>query len=132
MQQDEFLAKVQNYGGLDDQEEALRMTEIFLATLGEWLYRTEERKLSAQLPKQFQDFVYRQQDPEQTRGDTVHLPPEDFYNRIKGRANLSYQEAVRISKAVARVLEEAVSPGEIEDVLEELPHGFKELFTTQT
>lgn len=132
MQQDEFLSKVQDYGGLDSPDEALRMTEIFLATLGEWLYRTEDRKLSAQLPKAFQDFVYEEQEPERTRAQTVHLPPEEFYNRIKGRADIRYQEAVRISKAVARVLEEAVSPGEIEDVLQELPNEFSELFTAQT
>ena len=132
MQRKEFLNKVQDYGGLDSTDEALQMTEIFLSTLGEWLYRTEARKLAAQLPKEFQDFPFKEQDPERTRAEVAHYPLEEFYNRIKGRADVTFKDAVRIAKAVAQALKEAVSPGEIENVLEELPDEFNELFATQS
>ena len=129
MQKEEFLDKVQDYIGLDSEDEALQMTEIFLATLGEWLYRTEARKLAAQLPKEFQDFLFKEQKPETTRAETVGYPLEEFYIRIKARADISFPEGVRIAKAVAQVLEEAVSPGELEDVSQKLPDDFKELFS---
>ena len=129
MQKEEFLNKVQDYGSLDSKDEALRMTDIFLATLGEWLYRTEARKLAAQLPKEFQDFLFKEKKPEVTRADTVRHPLEEFYNRIKARADIGFNEGVRIAKAVAKVLEEAVSPGEMEDVLQKLPDDFNELFS---
>ena len=131
MQQDEFLNKVQNYGDLDSTDEALRMTEIFLGTLGEWLYRTEVHNLAAQLPRELQGFLYRERDPERVREQTEHLPLEEFYNRIKARADVTYKEAARIAHAVARVLQEAISPGEMEDVLEELPDEFGTLFSTE-
>ncbi|MBK8905217.1 MAG: DUF2267 domain-containing protein [Anaerolineaceae bacterium] len=129
MQRDEFLKKVQDYSGLDSEAEALQMTEIFLATLGEWVYRTEANKLSAQLPAEFQDFMFKQQDPEQVRGQTVHLPLEEFYNRIKSRADVRFKEAEDRARATARVLAEAVSPGALEPVLQELPEDFRQLFT---
>jgi uncharacterized protein (DUF2267 family) len=131
MQQEEFLSKVQDYGGLDSEDEALRMTEIFLGTLGEWVYRTEAQKLAAQLPTEFQEFFFTQQDPERTRTQTEKLPLEEFYNRIKSRAEIRFKEAVKIAKAAARVTEEAVSSGAMTAVLQTLPNDFDELFTTR-
>jgi uncharacterized protein (DUF2267 family) len=132
MQRKEFLNKVQDYGGLENADEALHMTEIFLSTLGEWLYRTEAHNMASQLPKEFQKFPFKEQDPEHTRAEVDSYPLEEFYNRIKGRADVTFKEAVKIAKAVAQALKEAVSPGEIENVLEELPDEFNELFAPQS
>ena len=128
MQQEEFLKKVQDYGGLESRDDALRITEVFFSTLGEWLYRTEIRKLATQLPKEFEDFFYKEQDPEQSPADVSRYKLEVFYTRIKARADIGYNEAVKLSKAAARVLQESVSPGEMEDVIQKLPDEFDKLF----
>ena len=129
MQRDEFLKKVQEYSDLDSEADALQMTKVFLATLGEWVYRTEANNLSAQLPSEFRDFMFKQQDPEQVRGQTEHLPLEEFYNRIKSRADIRFKQAEERARATARVLAEAVTPGALEPVLRELPEDFRQLFT---
>ena len=132
MQKEEFLTKVQNLGGLENEDQALKMTEVFLATLGEWLYRTECQKLAAQLPKEFESFLFDVHNPEQSSSEVLHYPLGEFYNRVKARTNVGWEQAVEGTKAVAEVLRQAVSAGQIEDVMRQLPDEFDELFEVKT
>ena len=128
MQKDEFLDRVREYGEMDNTEQALRMTEVFLSTLGEWLYRTECRKFASQLPKELKGFLYAEEPPEPSRAAVVRAPLDEFYNRIKARAETAFGDAVQGARGVGRTLTESISSDQIEHALSELPDGFRELF----
>ncbi|HXF65018.1 MAG TPA: DUF2267 domain-containing protein [Caldilineaceae bacterium] len=128
MQYDDFVRRVQEEAGLETSEEALRLTEAVLATLGERLYRSEQSDLAAQLPRGIKEFLVAKQPPETTRGDVQRFSLEEFYNRVGARTGLRYARAVEQTQAVMAVLQEAVTPGEIEDILQELPAEYQKLF----
>lgn len=57
---------------------------------------------------------------------------EEFHIRVKARGGTGFREVAQRAKAVARVLQEAVSAGEMNDVLQILPDEFNELFTMKS
>lgn len=122
MNYSDFVSEVQTEAGLDSIEEAARVAEATLETLGERLEETELRLLAAQLPNELKEFLHR-------RDDTPYkYDLEEFYNRVSARADIGYPDAVRQSRSVIAVLCRAVSRGEIDDVLYRLPFPFGELF----
>jgi len=128
MQHDEFIHRVQERAGLETHADAERLTKVVLGTLGERLYRTERDDLTAQLPKEMRNYLYAEQDRENTPLDTSRFSLEEFYNRVSARLDIGYPAATRQSKAVTAVLQEAVSRGEIDDALQTLSDEFGELF----
>jgi len=128
MQYNEFMERVQERANLDSQEDAARITEVVLATLGERLYRTEAAELEAQLPKELKGHFFARQPPENTRQDTDRFQLEEFYNRISARTDVNYSQAKKLTKSVMSVLREAVTPGEWQDALSTLPSEYAELF----
>lgn len=128
----EFISRVQKYGGLKNLDEAVRLTEAVLETLGERLYRTESLDLGAQLPKELKKFIFEKQPPEQNRDEVKRFSLEEFFNRVRARAKIGYPDAIKQSKVVIAVLQEAVSAGELEDAIEELPEEFNKLFQRTT
>jgi uncharacterized protein (DUF2267 family) len=129
MQRDEFIQRVERYGGLESSEEADQATEAVLSTLGERLYRTEQSHLAAELPNGIREFLVAQKPLETTRGDVEQFDLEAFYNRVGARANVRHAHAIRLTQAVMRVLQEAVSSGAIEDIKREL-RDYDQLFQT--
>jgi uncharacterized protein (DUF2267 family) len=127
MRYDEFISRVQERAGLA-RDEAVRSTEATLATLGERLYRTERENLAAQLPDELKEDLFKEVDSEVTRRDVDRFSLEEFYIRVSARAEIGYPDAVKRAQAVIAVLREAVSAGEIEDVLSKLPDEYGELF----
>jgi uncharacterized protein (DUF2267 family) len=132
MQRDEFIQRVQENGNLDSQEEATQVTKAVLETLGERLYRTEQSQLSAQLPHGIREFVVEPRTIERSKGRVETYDLEEFYDRVGARADVGYQTAVRLTHIVMNVLQEAVSPGEIADIKQELSDGFGKLFEKST
>jgi uncharacterized protein (DUF2267 family) len=127
MEYNEFISRVQKYAGLKSLDEAVQLTEAVLETLGERLYRTESTDLAAQLPKALKKFIFEKQPPEQNRNEVKRFSLEEFYNRVRARARIGYPDAIKQSKAVMSVLQEAVSAGELEDIKKELPREFHKL-----
>jgi uncharacterized protein (DUF2267 family) len=127
MQYDEFIQRVQIEGEINDSEEALRATEAVLGTLGEFIYRTEQAQLAAQLPRGIREFL-TSRPAEQSKDEVPRLSLEQFYNRVGARMNARYPHAVKAAHAVTEVLMDAVSRGEIEDIKRELPQDFGKLF----
>ncbi len=117
----EFIQKVKDYASLEKSEDAEKITRATLETLNERLSRTHREHLAAQLPEELKTYLPRRQHME-------YLLLEEFYERIGNRANVSYQHAVKYSQAVAKVLIEAVAPGELEDILSGFPREYNELF----
>ena len=128
MQYDEFIIRVQQYANLDDRDDAIRLTRVFLATLAEPLSREETVGLGAQLPKELKDALTESKPLETALSDTFKYDLEEFYNRLKGRLDVPYSEAVRLAKAVSRVLREAITGGQIGDVVKDLSEDWGELF----
>lgn len=121
MDYNQFIKKVQDYTALDNTDKALTVTQAVLETLSERLPRTHRAHLEAQLPNELKQYLPKHQRME-------YLLLEEFYRRVADRANLSYQNAVRYAQSVARVLQEAVASGELEDILSAFPDEYHELF----
>ena len=123
MQTQEFLGQVQNKAGLATLGEAMRATRATLETLAERLGPDETRHLAAQLPHEIQLFL----------ADAGMAMPErfssnEFLLRVCAREGIDLPESTHHARAVIDVLTEAVSPGDIDDVLERLPDDYRPLF----
>jgi uncharacterized protein (DUF2267 family) len=110
MQYDEFMRKVQAMAGLEAAA-AERAARATLSTLGECLYRTEQDDLGAQLPKDLRALLEERDQPEANRQRVDRLNLETFYNRVKARAGVGYQQAVEQARAVMAVLRAALDDG---------------------
>ena len=122
MQFDEFINRVQEQSGVDTREQAVGLTRAVLETLGERLDRKVRNGVEAQLPNELKEFLLaRSENP-----DKYDLT--EFYNRVGARADLTYQDAARRTWQVFSVVRDAISGGEIEDILADLPSEYRELF----
>lgn len=125
---DTFIDRVEEQGSFTDRDEAVRVTEATLATLGETIYRTERSNLGAQLPKPLAHALVAVQDPENSRHDVEPFQLDEFYNRVSDRSGVGNDDAEAYVPVVMGVLQEAVSDGEIEDLVNELPDEYRALF----
>ena len=122
MQFDDFITRVQEQARLDTREDAIVVTRAVLETLGERLDRKVRNGLEAQLPNELKEFLLARKE------QTDQFSLEEFYNRIGARADLKYIEATERTRQVFAVLREAVAGGEIDDIREDLPPDYGELF----
>jgi len=130
MEYNEFVKRVQDQAELPAPEDAAAAIEAVLGTLGEMLSPTERRHLAAQLPKSLKGYVTEWMErPPKEKGRPHRFGLEEFYHRVAARADVRYPAAVRRSRAVMKVLREAVAPGELADIFRELPQAYEELLT---
>lgn len=92
-----------------------------LETLNERITGGEARDLAAQLPKEVQPALR----PKAEEAESLSL--EEFYRRVAEREGVDVETARIDSSAVMRVIREAVAPGELDDVMGQLPEGFNTL-----
>ena len=52
---------------------------------------------------------------------------EEFYERVARKEGSSNDEAIRHARAIATVLQTAVTGGELEDIRSQLGNGYEEL-----
>jgi len=121
MTYDHFVGQVQHRAKLASTGEAVRAVEATLQTLAERLDEHEAKHLASQLPKTMQPYLQ----PGEFR---VRMSLDDFFHRVSERENVPLPTAVYHARVVVEVLQEAVSLGEIEDVLAELPAEWAPLF----
>ena len=117
----EFIKNVQEQAGCREKDEALKAIQATLETLGERLFVREAEHLAAQLPKELQPYLV---DVQEHRKFDV----EEFVQMVGEREGIDIAQAEAHAKAVISVLTRAVSHGEIEDVIAQLPEGLKKLF----
>ena len=122
MQFDDFITRVQEQARLDTREESVQLTRAVLETLGERLDRKVRNGLEAQLPNELKEFLLARAE----HGDLYDV--HEFYNRVGARADLTYRDATERTRQVISVLREAIPGGEIEDIREDLPPEYQELF----
>lgn len=122
MKYDDFVAKVLERGEYADRQEAERVTQLVLGVLAERLNADEVDDLAAQLPPQV--AVALAVGPQVPATFGVH----EFLGRVAAGIGATEQTAEWDSSAVLCTVAEAVSGGELNDVLTQLPSGFAVLF----
>lgn len=128
MQIEKFLDRVESLAEFESRKQVEESVAVSLAALGERLYRTNRRKLAAQLPDELKVFLEREVEVEAVRQDVPPFSLEEYYKRVAARADMSPAEAMEKSRKVMVVLTQAVTPEILSDILEELPEEYKELF----
>jgi uncharacterized protein (DUF2267 family) len=118
MQYDEFIALVSERTGLFEGE-AVALTRATLATLAERISGGEARDLAAQLPGPLQDALLP------TKEEAEAFSFDEFVRRVAERSGHVTSESDVI--AVMATLRDAVTPGEFDDVLSQLPNEFQRL-----
>jgi uncharacterized protein (DUF2267 family) len=121
MKGEQFIAEVENLAELGNAEDAEKATRATLETLKERLAGNEPSNLAAQLPPEVARFV-------EGEGGREAFSVEVFYGRVAQREGVSNDEAIKHARAVATVLQTAVTGGELEDVRSQLGNDYKELF----
>lgn len=127
MKTDQFITNVRERADLESDGEARAATETTLRVLGSRLTETEAEDLAAQLPEEF--------GPSLTWESGTEPEPFDagtFIERVRQQEaddnRLDESDAETDAKAVGSVLAEAVSGGEVSDVLAQLPDEYDRLF----
>ena len=119
----EFIAAVRRRAELGSAEEAAEVTHTVLDVLGQRLNGVEPFDLGSQLPASISQALDSSVDqPAQTFG--IH----EFVERVARRQHESPEEARRYATAVLTTLAEAVTPGELNQLISQLPSGYAELF----
>ncbi len=121
MKGEQFIAEVKNLAELDTTEDAQKATRATLETLKERLAGNEPSNLAAQLPPEIAPYV-------EGDGGQEAFSLEEFYDRDAQKQGVDHDEAIRHARAVATVLQTAVTGGELEDVRSQLGDEYKELF----
>lgn len=122
MQHDEFIGKVQAAARLPSRGDAEQATRATLETLGERLAGGAPGNLAAQLPEEIGRHL------EQKEGEVETFDLDAFFQRVSERTGDDLPGAVHEARAVVTVVGEAVSPGEMDKVRQQLPEDFDPLF----
>ena len=121
MKGEQFIGEVRNLAELDTNEDAEKAIRATLETLRERLAGNEPSNLAAQLPPEIAPYV-------EGDGGREAFSVEEFYDRVAQRESIDRDEAVRHARAVATVVQTAVTGGELDDVRSQLSGDYEELF----
>lgn len=131
MDHDSFIGQVQNRAELASRGAALSTSRATLQTLGERIQEGEATNLAAQLPDELGRFLEEHADA------TESFDFQEFISRVAERdENLGdggiddddLSAAALHARAVVDVLDEAVTEGQIEDIRDQLPDDYDDLF----
>jgi uncharacterized protein (DUF2267 family) len=125
MKYDEFMGQVQNGARLPTQGEAARAICATLETLGEMLNEDEAMHLAAQLPPGIGAYLRLARSMESFEVD-------EFFQRVAEREGVEVQDAAYHTRAVLAVLQDAVTPGQMDHVRAQLSEEFDALFEAGT
>ena len=121
MNSEQFIAEVKNLAELGSDEDAQKATRATLETLRERLAGEEPSDLAAQLPPEIAPYV-------EGDGGGESFPLDEFYDRVAQKEGVDHDEAVKHARAVATVVQTAVTGGEVDDVRSQLGNEYQELF----
>lgn len=125
MDYDTFIGEVQQRAKLASRDEALRITRAGLTTLGERLNQGEATDLAGPLPMEIDRFL-----EEANSGQRMNY--DEFIERIADRASAEHTDANFYAKVVLDVVGETVPEGEFDDVQDQLPEEYDDLFELTT
>lgn len=121
----QFVKDVQETAGCQGKEEAVKAIQATLQTLSERLFQGEAEQLAAQLPRELQRYLEEPQERGKFKFD-------EFLQRVGRREGIEPRLAEQHARAVVEVLCKAVSKGEIDDLVSQLPKEFWTLFGRQS
>jgi uncharacterized protein (DUF2267 family) len=124
MKYDSFVGQVQSRGGLASLGDAVGAIRATLETLGERLAGGEAKDLASQLPREIGYYLFRGS----AGFGGERFDYNEFVERVAYRACVDRPKAAYLSRVVMELVNEAVSPGEFEDVVQQLPADFSPLF----
>jgi uncharacterized protein (DUF2267 family) len=120
---DHFVGQVQHRAQLPDTGSAVWAIQATLQSLAERIDAGEAKDLAAQLPRPFQ--IYFNVD-EHGAPFSVH----EFFERVSEREQVDVPVAAFHARVVLEVLQEAVSVGEWQDVVSQMPADWRQVFAT--
>ncbi|MDN3294334.1 DUF2267 domain-containing protein [Streptomyces ficellus] len=123
MRHDEFLARVRERGEYASQDEAAQVTTAVLEVLAHRITPGEAKDLAAQLPARLKEALV-------TDGDrpTESYGVGEFCRRVAERTGAHTRTAQWDASAVLSTLADAISPGELNQIISQLPSGYAVLF----
>jgi uncharacterized protein (DUF2267 family) len=121
MNYDEFVTNVRRRADLTDADETVRAISATLSTLGGRLARDEADDLAAQLPARIGRYLG-------SGADDKPFSLDEFFARVSAAEGADLPLAIRHARAVMSVVMEAISLGEIADLLAQLPPDYGPLF----
>lgn len=119
---DEFIGQVQHRARLSSRAEAERATRAVLEALAQRLSGGEPKNLASQLPWEIGRYLLGPHS-----GEGARFGPRDFYDLVARREGIDMPDAAYHVRAVASVLRDAVSPGEWQKMLAQLPADLDQL-----
>jgi uncharacterized protein (DUF2267 family) len=123
MDSQDMITRVQELAAVETADQAQGVVCAVLETLGERLSKAERENCAAQLPQDLKDYLLK-------RPNTQGFTCEEVYNRVRARADVGFPDAVKGTRAVMHVLQEAISPGEMKDLFAELPSDYRNLLAS--
>ena len=115
-----FVEMVQDRIGAEDARDAVKAIEATLKTLGERITEAEAAHLARMLPAEIGRFL--------TVVDTnKDFDLQTFYENVSRRELKDEQESREHAQAVLSVVAETVLPGELREVLAQLPYEYQQL-----
>jgi uncharacterized protein (DUF2267 family) len=121
---DEFVGAVQHRARLGSLGDAVRAIRCTLGTLSLQLADGEAEDLASQLPEEIGYYLLHAQ-----AGEGLGLPLQEFLDRVSAGEGVDKPQSIHHVRAVLEVLREAVTGGQVEQVLDHLPSDFQPLFT---
>lgn len=123
MKYDQFVALVRDRGEYQSAAEAGQVTKSVLEVLAGRIDPGEARDLAAQLPEPLGDAV------RSGAGDRAEsYGVAEFCRRVAERTNARPKTAEWDASAVLSATADAVSGGELNQILSQLPSGYAQLF----
>lgn len=126
MQYDEFVGQVQDRAKLGSTGEAVRAIRATLQALADRLAGGAADNLAAQLPREIGEYLRVESFGELSAMERLSV--DDLFRRVAEREQMNLPIAIHHARVVMRVLQEAVSPGEMEKIRAQLPADYAELF----
>lgn len=124
MKYHEFVAQVRDRGEYETQAETERVITSVLSLLGRRLAGGEAKDLAAQLPAELQSSLLAADADEQSWS----AGEQEFLARLADDLGASPETARWDASAVLSTVAEAVSGGELNQLLTQLPAGYAPLF----
>lgn len=121
MKHDEFVARVRELAELGSNQEAERAIRATFETLKERLAGNEPNNLADQLPEEITE-------PLRGEGGRDSFSLAEFYRRVSEREGIEETQAIRHARAVAAVVQAAVTTGEMDHIRDQLKPEYAELF----
>jgi uncharacterized protein (DUF2267 family) len=120
MRYEEFISSMAERSGLFDGD-AVALTRATLTTLAERISGDEACDLAAQLPSPLQGALLP------TEEEAEEFGFDEFVSRVVERSGRDTEAAEAAVDAVMATIRDAVTPGEFDDVLCQLPKEFQRL-----